>query len=98
MVAGECQLLLVKMFLPRAVQPGHEVVQADLAHGDQARIVAVRGEGTVQRGQVFLGGGGVGQPGEDDGLREETAGEFAVPPAEADLGRQLVGGVGEEVV
>jgi hypothetical protein len=45
-VACQAQLREVEALLQRAVEPGHEVVEPDLAHGHQARIVALR----LQRG------------------------------------------------
>ena len=45
-VARQLQLRQVEALLARAVQPGHEVVEPDLAHRHQARVVAVR----LQRG------------------------------------------------
>ena len=51
-LAGQCQLRQVEALLPRRVQPRHEVVQPDLAHRHQARIVAMR----VQRRRADAAG------------------------------------------
>ena len=55
-LAGQRQLRDVEALLPRAVQAGHEVVQPDLAHRHQARVVALRLQRLAQPLQVGVGG------------------------------------------
>ncbi len=48
------QLLAVEELLAIAVQPRHEMVEPDLAHRHQPRVVAQRGQLPVELGQVLL--------------------------------------------
>jgi hypothetical protein len=54
-VARQLQLREVEALLARAVQAGHEVVEADLAHRHQARVVAVARKRLRQPVEVVVG-------------------------------------------
>ena len=55
-LARQLQLGPVEVLLPRQVQPRHEVVQPDLAHRHQPRVVSVRAQLLLQVLQIALGG------------------------------------------
>ena len=55
LLPGQHELLAIKKFLAFGVEARHEVVQPDLADGDQPRVVAVGGERPVQHFEVVRG-------------------------------------------
>ena len=52
--ARQRELLAIEEFLPRGVQAGHEIIQADLAHRHQPRIVPRIGQRAVQKLEIIL--------------------------------------------
>ena len=79
---------------------GQQALQESRGGGVEALIQSLRSDGCAQAsrglGHSFQCGLGVGQPGEDNGLGKDGAGEFGGTPDESGLPGQLLGGGGEE--
>ena len=53
--ARQRQLLAVEDVPAVTVQAGHEIVETDLAHGNQSRVLALGGQASVEQHQVLVG-------------------------------------------
>ena len=57
-IVGQPQLFHVEKLLPHAIEIRHEMIEADLPHGYQARVASVGGEGLVQTLEIRILRGG----------------------------------------